>query len=162
VSAARNCVADKLFVYGTLMVRAGAAPLGREMRWRLRRAGTWLGSATLPGTLVDLGLYPAAVDVPARDGPIHGEIYRLARPRAVFRWLDRYEDATDQDAPSPVRYVRVVRTAMDASGRPVRVWVYLGRRFPTDARRIRGGRWTPLAAVRNRRPLSRLKPRDGG
>ena len=70
-----------LFVYGTLM-------RGFPLHALLEGRADSVGDGEVPGLLLDLGRYPAAL----RDGGglIHGEVYRLHDP-ALWRTLDSAE-----------------------------------------------------------------------
>jgi len=70
-----------LFVYGTLM-------RGFPLHALLERRATYLGEATTPGLLLDLGSYPAALK--SATGKIRGEVYLLADP-GLWRALDSAE-----------------------------------------------------------------------
>src|SRR6266850_998554 len=70
-----------LFVYGTLM-------RGFPLHALLERRATYLGEATTPGLLLDLGSYPAALK--SATGKIRGEVYRLTDP-GLWRALDSAE-----------------------------------------------------------------------
>lgn len=134
---------DRLFVYGTLMSRAGGA-LGRAERERLGRESEILGPATVPGHLYDLGRYPGLVerDQPleaAGDSAVHGEVTRLLDPMVTLAWLDAYEgigSGREND-----EYRRVEREATLADGTLTAVWLYLYTRPTKSLRRIAGGRW---------------------
>jgi len=70
-----------LFVYGTLM-------RGFPLHALLEGRATYLGEATTPGLLLDLGSYPAALK--SATGKIRGEVYLLADPD-LWRALDSAE-----------------------------------------------------------------------
>jgi len=70
-----------LFVYGTLM---RGFPLHALLEGRAER----LGDGEIPGRLLDLGRYPAAL--PGEGSRIRGEVYRLRDP-ALWRVLDSAE-----------------------------------------------------------------------
>ena len=61
--------ADYLFVYGTLMKKAG-----HPMHKTLARYATYLGEATAEGALYDLGAYPAMRE---GEGSVRGELREL-------------------------------------------------------------------------------------
>lgn len=77
--------AVRLFVYGSLRRNAQAAP------HPLLSDATFLGSATVPGTLYSVDWYPGLVL--AGDGVVHGELFELhpSRADAILRQLDDYE-----------------------------------------------------------------------
>ena len=74
-----------LFVYGTLRPFADV-----EMAKWLRGNARYLGSATTPGRLYDLGAYPGMRVARGRCERVVGDVYRVTNAR-VFRVLDRYE-----------------------------------------------------------------------
>jgi gamma-glutamylcyclotransferase (GGCT)/AIG2-like uncharacterized protein YtfP len=117
------------FVYGTLM---RGFPLHRLIEARADFEGT----GTVPGRLVDLGVYPGAV--PDRDGIVAGEVYRL-RDSDILRVLDSVE--------GPQYHRGEVRVRM-AGGREVTAFIYwfvgpLGRGVP-----IPGGDYRAHAPAR--------------
>lgn len=128
-----------LFVYGTLMTQA-RGELGADMRTRLVSAGQWLGPATVPGRLVALDGYPGLVAPVALADVVHGEVFELADPEAVFKLLDDYEGVASEPS-SDDEYDRVLTTARLASGGDVHAWVYRYCADTTDAKLIPGGRW---------------------
>jgi gamma-glutamylcyclotransferase (GGCT)/AIG2-like uncharacterized protein YtfP len=74
-----------LFVYGTLRPFVDI-----EMARWLRGAARYLGPATAPGRLYDLGAYPGMKAARAYRERVVGDVYRVTNPR-IFRVLDRYE-----------------------------------------------------------------------
>ncbi|HXS80506.1 MAG TPA: gamma-glutamylcyclotransferase family protein [Gammaproteobacteria bacterium] len=74
-----------LFVYGTLRPCVDI-----EMARWLRRSARYLGGATTPGRLYDLGAYPGMRTARSGRERVVGDVYRVTNPR-VFRVLDRYE-----------------------------------------------------------------------
>jgi len=94
-----------LFVYGTLM-------RGFPLHALLERRATYLGEATTPGLLLDLGSYPAALK--SATGKIRGEVYRLADP-GLWRALDSAEGS---------QYHREQAGIEQASGGRVGAYVY--------------------------------------
>lgn len=134
---------DQLFVYGTLMRAAAASRLGRDMRERLERSGAWLGTASIEGRLYDLGRYPLLK--PARSGAdlVHGEVYRLSDPAAVFAWLDPYEGI--EPGAGRGEYERVVRPVTLTPGATSDAWVYLSAMDVPESRRLASGRWRPAS-----------------
>ncbi len=128
------------FVYGTLMTQS-QSELGADMRARLGSAAAqWLGPATVPGRLVHLDGYPGMVAPVATADIVHGEVFELADPDAIFEWLDAYEGIT----PGHKRegeYERVRRPVRLASGEELTAWVYLYVADATNAPPIPSGRW---------------------
>lgn len=128
-----------LFVYGTLMTRAGGR-LGADMRARLHLEGTSLGAATTVGRLVDLGDYPGLVAGAGLRDAVHGELFMLDRPDDVLAWLDAYEGVSGVLNPDD-EYARVRAPVRRASGEEVTAWVYCYRGDTSRARTIASGRW---------------------
>ena len=117
-----------LFVYGTLRSGGGSSSMlgGSQL----------VGSATVEGTLYDLGEYPALMLYGGT--PVEGEIWRC--PAAMLWKLDEYEG---------VERGLFRRVAIMAGGRPC--WAYvagpkLGQKLTPD-RRLRDGRWAGGAAT---------------
>jgi gamma-glutamylcyclotransferase (GGCT)/AIG2-like uncharacterized protein YtfP len=131
--------ANLLFVYGTLMTQA-QGELGADMRARLVSAGQWLGPATIPGRLVALDGYPGLIAPVAIADVVHGEVFELTDPEAVFKWLDDYEGMASEPSPDDA-YDRVLTTARLASGGDVRAWVYRYCADTAGAKLIPSGRW---------------------
>jgi gamma-glutamylcyclotransferase (GGCT)/AIG2-like uncharacterized protein YtfP len=94
-----------LFVYGTLM-------RGFPLHALLEGRATYLGEATTPGLLLDLGSYPAALK--SATGKIRGEVYLLADPD-LWRALDSAEGS---------QYHREQAGIEQASGGRVEAYVY--------------------------------------
>src|SRR5262245_57547239 len=112
-----------LFVYGTLRPFADV-----EMAKWLQRHARYLGSATTPGRLYDLGAYPCMRVAFGRRERVVGDVYRIPGTR-VLRVLDRYE----------ARFVRehcVVN--LDRGVRKI-AWVYRYRYGVASAARIASG-----------------------
>ena len=76
-----------VFVYGTL--RKG----GSNDITRLAPAPVWVGDASIPGTLFDLGAYPGLLL--QGKGPVVGEVY------AISAKLERRLDEIEEVAPQP-------------------------------------------------------------
>ncbi len=119
---------ELVFVYGTL--RRGG---GKET---LLRGSRFLRETTLPGTLHDLGSYPALVL--GDGGVVHGEVWSC--PAETLRSIDSYEGLSEG------LFERVLVTL--EAGFPC--WVYVAgpgvrRRLAPDSR-IASGRWPPVAS----------------
>lgn len=131
-----------LFIYGTLMTSAAAAPMGGEQRARLQRESRSLGPASIAGRVVDFGRYPGLIEPTATTDRVHGEVVALADPSASFAWLDLYEmidpNRTDNE------YERVVRPVHLADGRELQASVYLYRADVSKGRVVESGRWLGL------------------
>ena len=94
----------RLFLYGTLMRGEPAHQLFAEH-------ATFVGDATVAGTLLALGQFPGIV---AGRGRVRGEVWRVDTPE-VLRTLDDYEGYNFQ---------RRMTLATLASGRRLRAWLY--------------------------------------
>ncbi|RYF74398.1 MAG: gamma-glutamylcyclotransferase [Comamonadaceae bacterium] len=117
-----------VFVYGTL--RAG----GSNDINRLRPEPCFIGSATIMGTLYDLGPYPGL----RLDGidRVEGEIYAVTE--CVVRTLDALEEVRSDDSGEYV--ARTVDVALD--GRILRCLLYeIHPSRILDRASIRGGDW---------------------
>lgn len=132
---------DLLFVYGTLLLRAGDT-LGAAMRARLHGESDFVAAAATPGRLYDLGDYPGLVEAEPRGqrALVVGEVLRLYDAPATFQWLDRYEDV-DPDDPAAGLYRRVPQLALLEDGRALRCWVYVLNSVPAEATLITANGW---------------------
>lgn len=93
---------DYLFVYGTLLNKSNYAP-GDYIKIHCE----YVGNASFPGLLFDLGSYPAAIyDMDSRER-VYGELYRISgNKNHLLTNLDEYEGyeynrkviAVEQDA----------------------------------------------------------------
>jgi gamma-glutamylcyclotransferase (GGCT)/AIG2-like uncharacterized protein YtfP len=119
-----------LFVYGTLRPFVDIA----MAKW-LRRAARYLGPATTPGRLYDLGAYPGMRAARGRREHVVGDVYRVMNPR-VFRVLDRYEAGSARNKARFVRERCVVK--LDRGGRR-NAWTYRYRYSVVSAARIASG-----------------------
>lgn len=132
---------DRLFVYGTLMRSAAAAPLGRSMRTRLEAEAEWVGTGKVAGRLYDFGRYPGLVrTIPLSQSVVHGEVFRLLDPVSSFRWLDLYE-GLPVGLTRGAEYERVVGSVAVASGTSTNAWVYVWIGSLDRARLVGNGRW---------------------
>ena len=109
-----------LFVYGTLRPFVAI-----EMASWLRGAARYLGPATAPGRLYDLGAYPGMKAARDRRERVVGDVYRVTNPR-VFRVLDRYE----------TKFVRVRCVVKLDRGMRSTAWIYRYRYGVAGAARI--------------------------
>jgi gamma-glutamylcyclotransferase (GGCT)/AIG2-like uncharacterized protein YtfP len=117
--------AELLFVYGTL--RPSLAAVGPA---RLVHDLEFVGPATTPGVLVDLGDYPGLI---GGDGTVHGDLLRITDP-ARLQALDAYEECGGPD-PLFQRERTVVRLP---DGTTMEAWVYRYAR-PSRGAVIAGG-----------------------
>lgn len=111
---------EYLFVYGTLLKHFNIEVL-KPLKDNLQ----WVSEATLPGTLLDLGEYPAYVESTA--GEVKGEVYGLAEPHQVFEVLDEYEGE---------EYTRKQQWVRLNTEEKIRCWVYVYRLKPRPEHKI--------------------------
>ena len=123
---------DLLFVYGTL--RRGSAHANAA---RLARESSWLGTATLRGTLYRVGWHPALV-LEGED-TVTGDLLRLTDPGASLAWLDSFEGCGPDDPP-PHDYRREIASVMTAGG-AVDAMVYVWNLPLCGLERITSGDW---------------------
>jgi gamma-glutamylcyclotransferase (GGCT)/AIG2-like uncharacterized protein YtfP len=127
----------RLFVYGTL--RRGSASLMAE---RLVSSATFVGDATVPGTLYDTGNYPACVPSLRPEDRVHGEVFALhpETAGALLAELDQYEGFA-ADSRYASLFVREVTTARFADGSEQPVWIYHYNEKLDDTTPITTGDW---------------------
>lgn len=131
---------DLVFFYGTLMT-------GFDRR---RRAGIdhqleFIGRGSIRAALFDLGLFPAAI--PAADGVVRGEVYRMRHPGVVLAALDEIEGYRPDD-PDHSLYVRGEATVTLDDGRQETAWVYFYNAPLGQAPRILSGDYLDHVRVR--------------
>ena len=122
-----------LFVYGSLR-RASGHPMAEFLIARSR----FMGAASAPGRLYDLGSYPGMVDAATEGERVRGELYELHEPEATLADLDRYEGCGPDDPP-PHLFERAPVAATPDGGEPRSAWAYLYRGPLTGARHIPSG-----------------------
>jgi gamma-glutamylcyclotransferase (GGCT)/AIG2-like uncharacterized protein YtfP len=127
---------DLLFVYGTLRQGSNHANAAR-----LARESSWLGTATLPGTLYRVSWHPALV-LEGED-TVTGDLLRLTDPAASLIWLDAFESCGPDDPP-PHDYRREIASVMTASG-AVEAMVYVWNLGVEGLERMPGGDWLAIA-----------------
>ena len=93
---------DLIFVYGTL--RKG---FPHPMAELLVSQAEYVGSATAPGKLYDLGPYPAAIFSEESPYRVKGDLFRIADAKHLIPLLDEYEDYRPDD-PENSLYKRVL------------------------------------------------------
>jgi gamma-glutamylcyclotransferase (GGCT)/AIG2-like uncharacterized protein YtfP len=124
-----------LFVYGTLR-----EDMGHEMYHLLARDASFVGEATVAGTLYDLGRYPGLIPNGDAEGTVKGEVYRIHDGVLdhTLETLDEYEGIGPED-PMPHEYRReIVSTSLD-DGRRLEAWAYILNRPPKGLREIHSG-----------------------
>jgi gamma-glutamylcyclotransferase (GGCT)/AIG2-like uncharacterized protein YtfP len=124
-----------LFVYGTLLSRAG-----HRMGERLRRDARLIGDASIQGRLYSLGRYPGLVETEVTSQRVYGELYRLEDPASALAWLDAYEGIAPQRG-AHNEYERVERPVRLGSDQSVTAWVYLYRASVQGRAALPDGRW---------------------
>jgi gamma-glutamylcyclotransferase (GGCT)/AIG2-like uncharacterized protein YtfP len=132
-----------LFVYGSLLARAG-----HPMGGRLAREAHLIGEAYLQGRLYRVSSYPGLVEGTSSRERVYGEVYALNDPVRALLWLDAYEGVAEGGAQGS-DYARAERTARLAFGGEVRVWVYLYRGDVSGLTIVPGGRWLPTTSACN-------------
>lgn len=134
-------MAENVFFYGTLMT-------GFDRR---RRAGVddhlaeFIGRGTIAAELYDLGIYPAAV--PAPDGQVWGEVYRMKNRDKALAGLDGIEGYSADD-PDRSLYVRQLVDVRLTDGRTEKAWVYFYNAPLGRAERIPSGDYLAHVKVR--------------
>ena len=133
-------MAELVFFYGTLM-----AGFDRRRRAGMDARLTYLGRASIHGSLFDLGLYPAAV--PATEGRVWGEVYEVTDPATVLPALDEIEGYRADD-PDRSLYVRSQTTVILPDGSTRTAWVYFYNAPLGQAERIASGDYLEHVKVR--------------
>lgn len=131
---------ELVFFYGTLMT-------GFDRR---RRAGIddqleYVGRGTISAELFDLGIYPAAV--PAPEGRVWGEVYRMRDADRALAGLDTIEGYRPGD-PDRSLYNRAVVDVTMTDGRVAPAWVYFYNAPLGRAERIPSGDYLAHIKVR--------------
>jgi gamma-glutamylcyclotransferase (GGCT)/AIG2-like uncharacterized protein YtfP len=115
-----------VFVYGTLR-RDSNNKFARLLESQAR----FLGFASMPGRLLDLGRFPGAVASEQAGEKVYGEIYHLDGAEKLLPVLDEYEGP---------EFERVIVEAYIESGDKRKAWVYLYR-GPRTGTWIASGDW---------------------
>ena len=131
---------DLVFFYGTLM-----AGFDRRSRAGVDAMLSFRGRGSIPATLFDLGIYPAAV--PSRDSQVWGEVYAMSDPDAVLAVLDEIEGYSPADHDRSL-YLRDRTVVTLNEGRTEEAWVYFYNAPLGGALRIPSGDY--LAHVTSR------------
>jgi gamma-glutamylcyclotransferase (GGCT)/AIG2-like uncharacterized protein YtfP len=122
---------DLVFFYGTLM-----SGFKRPGRSRIDPKLEPVGRGSISATLFDLGIYPAAI--PAVDGKVWGEVYRMVDSAAVLAALDEIEGYRANE-PDTSLYLRVETPVALESGDTALVWVYFYNAPLGQAQRVESG-----------------------
>ena len=131
---------DLVFFYGTLMSR-----FRRPGRERLNPLLASEGRGWIQAALFDLGIYPAAV--PATDGRVWGEVYRMSEPEPVLSALDEIEGYRPGE-PDASLYTRIAITVTFDDGRMATAWAYFYNAPLGRAQRIASGDYLEHLKVR--------------
>jgi gamma-glutamylcyclotransferase (GGCT)/AIG2-like uncharacterized protein YtfP len=139
-----------LFVYGTLR-----EDVGHEMYHVLARNASFLGEATVVGTLYDLGQYPGLVPDDGTKETVTGELYRIQEAILdhTFEILDDYEGVGPND-PMPHEYKREIIPVSLNDGRRLDAWAYVLNLSPEGLRKISSGDYREFRRI----PRTRRKP----
>jgi gamma-glutamylcyclotransferase (GGCT)/AIG2-like uncharacterized protein YtfP len=125
-----------LFVYGTLMIGVES-----RMAGLLQRNSEWLGAASIPGVLYDLGKYPGAQWIPEHTERIYGQVFRLDEPLFLLQHLDEYEGIDPQN-PDAGEYIRkFVPAVLEDDNSVVNAWFYHYNRPIKRLKKIETGRY---------------------
>lgn len=122
---------ELVFFYGTLMTG-----FDRRNRTGIDNKLTYLGRGSIEAALFDLGIYPAAV--PAPDGRVWGELYRMSEPGPVLDALDEIEGYSSED-PDRSLYLRGEANVTLKDGARHKAWVYFYNAPLGQAPRIPSG-----------------------
>ncbi len=115
----RGIARDALFAYGTLITGVAPASVRRALaRHAVRAEPGWIAARPVRTR----AWYPAAAPDP--EGRLFGIVFFLARPKALWPRLDRYEDTHRFGHPEFVR--RRVRVRL-ARGGDITAWAWLLR-----------------------------------
>jgi gamma-glutamylcyclotransferase (GGCT)/AIG2-like uncharacterized protein YtfP len=132
-----------LFVYGTL--RRDPA---HQVASLLASKARFVGAASVPGQLFDLGDYPGMI---SKEGAavVHGEVYEVGRDRwrDLITTLDRYEGCAPED-PEPHEYSRRLVEARLQTGQRLNVWAYLLNTPVAGLPEIKSGDYLDWVATR--------------
>jgi len=131
---------DLIAVYGSLLRAEGMlTTIGATPHLR------FLGPASVPGKLFDLGAYPGLQWTPdASTFTVPGELFEIVDPR-VLSILDEYEGCPF-GAPTPAPFVRRPVRLIDP---PVIAWVYFYEGPVEDRPRVIGTSWPEYKARRD-------------
>jgi len=129
-------MSEHLFVYGTLR-RISKHPMARFLAER----ATFIGEATLPGRLYNLGRFPGMTEARMQEELVVGDVYELADGEETLAELDRYEGA---ESPLPSFFERGSAEATLADGTKVQAMVYWFRGEVKESQRIASGDYAAM------------------
>jgi gamma-glutamylcyclotransferase (GGCT)/AIG2-like uncharacterized protein YtfP len=130
-----------VFFYGTLMT-----PFNRPGRQRVNSQIAFVGRGSIPASLYDLGIYPAAV--PSTDGSVvWGEVYALQDSAEVLSTLDEIEGYQSAE-PDRSLYTRAQIDVTLQDGRVTPAWAYFYNAPLGRAERISSGDYLEHLNVR--------------
>lgn len=129
-------MSEYLFVYGTL-----GRDAGHEMHRHLVAHADYAGEGTFNGVLYSLRGHPGAVASSDPRDIVHGELYRLRDPDALFAELDPYQGFGWDDG-APTDYVRVTAAIHRPGVEAVVAWIYRLDRNVFALPRIASGHFT--------------------
>lgn len=133
-------MSELVFFYGTLM-----ADFDRRRRAGIEEMLRYMGRGSIAAALFDLGIYPAAV--PASDGLVWGEVYRMDDAPTVLAALDRIEGYSQSDSDRSL-YLRKVTDVTLEDASIGRAWVYFYNAPLGGAQRIPSGDYLDHVRVR--------------
>lgn len=133
-------MSELVFFYGTLM-----SEFDRRRRAGIEEMLTHVGRGRISAALFDLGIYPAAV--PASDGVVWGEVYRMQDTPTVLTALDRIEGYSHADSDRSL-YLRKLTDVTFEGGGVERAWVYFYNAPLGGAQRIESGDYLDHVRVR--------------
>jgi gamma-glutamylcyclotransferase (GGCT)/AIG2-like uncharacterized protein YtfP len=126
---------DRLFVYGTLM-RGFDHPMSRL----LSRSAEFLGEAQCRGRLYLIKHYPGLLLSDAPGDLVHGELFRMQRPKELLATFDDYEGCGPTFA-QPTAYLRQVLPVTLFDGAVGEAWTYVYNWPVVETKRIVSGRF---------------------
>lgn len=128
-----------IFVYGTLR-RGSRHPMARRLSAKARH----VGEGRAPGTLYDMGWYPAAMFDAGSSTQIVGDVFSLPQGGRLLAEMDAYEEG------GPA-YERIPLDVSLIGGGQLLVWTYAVL-APPSSRVIPGGDFLAHWNAKKRRP----------
>ncbi|ASU35019.1 gamma-glutamylcyclotransferase family protein [Mucilaginibacter xinganensis] len=110
-------ICSYLFVYGSLLDDKNKFAI------YLKDNCTFYADGKLTGKLYDIGEYPGAILQTEDANYVHGKVFLINKPQALFEQLDDYE-GYGETQPQPNEFIRVLADiAVEAE--LLRCWTYL-------------------------------------